>query len=57
MENIQKVMIVNILMIIAMSACTPEIRGEEWCKNLEEKPKADWTIREAKDYAKHCLLK
>ena len=40
-----------------LSACKPEVGSDEWCKALEEKHKADWTAREAKDYAKHCIFK
>lgn len=40
-----------------ISACSPEVGSEKWCKNLKEKPKSEWTAQEAKDYAKHCLFK
>ena len=39
-----------------VSACSPEVGSEEWCKELKEKPKGDWTANEAADFAKHCLL-
>ena len=40
-----------------LSACSPEIGSEKWCKNLEEKPKGEWTANEAKDYTKNCIFK
>ncbi|WP_033070048.1 DUF3012 domain-containing protein [Thalassospira australica] len=40
----------------AVSACSPEVGSEEWCRDLKEKPKGDWTANEAADFAKHCLL-
>ena len=40
-----------------ISACAPEVGSDKWCENLEKKSKADWTMNEAKDYAKHCILK
>lgn len=40
-----------------LTACAPEVGSEEWCQNLKEKPKADWTANEAADFAKHCLFK
>lgn len=43
--------------ITAISACSPEIGSKDWCDQLKEKPKGDWTATEAKDYAKHCLFK
>ena len=39
------------------SACTPKVGSPEWCESIEEKPKGDLTINEAKDYAKHCVFK
>jgi hypothetical protein len=36
--------------------CAPAIGSEEWCKEMKEKPKGDWTATEAKDYTKHCIL-
>ena len=40
----------------ALSACAPEVGSKEWCNNLEEKPKGDWSSNEAVDYTKHCLI-
>ncbi len=51
----------KLVLIIAacwlLSACSPEVGSDKWCKNLKEKPKADWTAHEVKDYAKNCFLK
>lgn len=40
-----------------LSACTPEVGSPDWCKTIEEKPKGELTMNEAKDYAKHCVFK
>ena len=45
------------LLLLALSACAPEIGSEKWCANLKAKPKGDWSSNEAVDYAKHCILK
>jgi len=34
-----------------------KVGSEAWCKNMEEKPKGDWSSNEATDYAKHCVFK
>jgi hypothetical protein len=51
----------KIIVVVAacwlLSACSPEIGSEKWCKNLEEKPKGEWTANEAKDYTKNCIFK
>ena len=40
-----------------LSACAHEIGSEEWCEDMAEKPKGDWTINEAKAFAEHCIFK
>lgn len=46
-----------VTLIHLVSACTPKVGSPEWCKAIEEKPKGELTINEAKDYAKHCVFK
>ncbi len=41
----------------ALGACSPEVGSAEWCTQLKEKDKGNWTANEATDFAKHCLLK
>lgn len=40
-----------------LGACAPEVGSEKWCSKLKEKPKGDWTVNEAADFAKHCIFK
>lgn len=42
--------------VILMQGCSPEVGSKEWCADLKEKPKGDWTANEVKDFAKHCIL-
>lgn len=42
--------------LLLLSACSPEIGSKEWCDDLKEKPKGDWTATEAKDFTKHCIF-
>lgn len=44
-------------LIPLVSACAPEVGSPDWCKLIEEKPKGELTMNEAKDYAKHCVFK
>lgn len=52
---------VKLLLVVALlplvSACAPKVGSLEWCKSIEEKPKGELTINEARDYAKHCVFK
>lgn len=50
-------LIVMLLIALGAAGCAPEVGSEAWCKALAEKDKGDWTVNEAKDYAKHCLFK
>lgn len=45
------------LVAVLVSACAPEVGSKEWCKDMKETPKSEWTASEAGDYAKHCLFK
>lgn len=40
-----------------LSACAPKVGSPEWCKAMDEKPKGDWSMNDAKDYTKHCVFK
>jgi hypothetical protein len=37
--------------------CSHEVGSKEWCADMKEKPKKDWTASEAADYARHCVFK
>ena len=45
------------VLVFGLSACAPEVGSEAWCKQMDEKPKGDWSTNEATDYAKHCIFK
>jgi len=40
-----------------VTACAPEVGSKEWCEDMKEKPKGDWTANEAAEYTKNCLFK
>lgn len=45
-----------VLLAALAGGCAPEVGSSRWCKALAERPKTDWSLGEATDYAKHCLL-
>lgn len=47
----------SLIVVFQLVGCSAEIGSDTWCTDLKEKPKGDWTASEAKDYAKHCLMK
>ena len=44
------------LFTLGLAACDPEVGSKEWCAEMKEKPKGDWSANEAADYAKNCVL-
>ena len=44
------------MFVIGLSGFAPEVGSEQWCKQMSEKDKGDWTANEAADYAKHCVF-
>ena len=57
--RIQKTICLFLLVafVALVSACSPEVGSDEWCKNMKEKPKKDWTASEAANYTKYCIFK
>jgi hypothetical protein len=44
-------------LLLALSACTAKVGSEQWCADMKKKPKGDWSMNEAADFTKHCILK
>lgn len=55
MKKSAKLLLV-IMCLSAVAACAPEVGSKEWCNQLEERQKSDWTSNEAINYTKHCLI-
>jgi len=45
------------LILLGLTGCSAEVGSDQWCADLKEKPKGEWTANEATDFAQHCLLK
>ncbi len=50
-------LIVVFCLLVMIVGCSPEVGSKDWCEDMKEKPKGDWTAGEAADYAKHCIIK
>lgn len=46
----------GLCLVLLLAACAPEVGSRDWCEDMRQKPKGDWTMQEAKDYAKHCVF-
>ena len=51
-----KLLVAFASMAVFLAACAPEVGSKEWCADMKEKPKSDWTISEASDFAKNCIF-
>jgi len=40
-----------------LAGCAPSVGSDAWCEMMKEKPKGDWSVNAAADFAKHCVLK
>ena len=49
--------LIALSVVVLSIGCTPEVGSDEWCKDMKEKPKKDWTASEAADFTKHCIFK
>ena len=47
---------IALLFAFALSACGEQVGSDAWCEKLEQKDKSDWTMEEAGDYTKYCVL-
>ncbi len=45
----------TVMFLMTLPACA-KVGSKRWCEKMESKSVADWTPREAKDYAKHCVF-
>jgi hypothetical protein len=43
--------------LTTISACSPEVGSDQWCADMKATPSGDWSVNQAKDFAKHCILK
>jgi DUF3012 family protein len=43
-----------VLCLMFLSSCA-KVGSERWCDNLKEKPKVEWSVEDASNFAKHCV--
>ena len=41
---------------LGVAACAPEVGSPDWCEQMKEKPKGEWTANEMGEFTKNCLL-
>ncbi|UTW13037.1 DUF3012 domain-containing protein [Marinobacterium rhizophilum] len=43
--------------LLLIQGCSPQVGSDAWCTQMEEKPKGEWTVNDAGEFAKSCILK
>lgn len=58
MPVLQKVLTLGFVAALGfgVAACAPEVGSPEWCEQMKEKPKGEWTANEMGDFTKNCLM-
>ena len=54
-ESVKKILLL-LFVLTQLVACSAEVGSAEWCEELDQKPKGDWSVNEAADYTKHCIF-
>lgn len=48
---------IAVIFIVSITGCAPEVGSDQWCLDMKEKPKGDWSVNEASEFTKSCILK
>jgi hypothetical protein len=43
--------------LLALAACAPEVGSVEWCEDMDETAKGDWSTNDATEYARSCVFR
>jgi hypothetical protein len=43
--------------LILLAGCSPKVGSDAWCEKMQDKERGDWTMNEAADFARHCILR
>lgn len=45
-----------LVLMMALAACAPEVGSKRWCEAMRDKPRGDWSVNDALEYAKSCVV-
>lgn len=55
LSTLKRLLLASALVALA-AACEPEVGSKDWCDDMKDKPKGEWTANEAADFAEHCIF-
>lgn len=56
MRTTQKLICI-FLLAGTQAGCEPEVGSDEWCEDMVDTPKADWSANDVKAFAENCVFK
>jgi hypothetical protein len=48
---------VNIIIAAILLSSCAKVGSEAWCEQMKDKDRGEWTVNEATDFTRHCILK
>ncbi len=55
MKSMRVLAMVAVLGLLA-GCGQPEVGSKAWCEAMKQRPKSEWSLQEAADYASYCAL-
>jgi hypothetical protein len=46
----------GLMMLMLLAGCSAEPGSERWCEAKKGEPKSEWSMEDAKTYAKNCVI-
>jgi len=44
------------IVVLLLCGCAPDPGSEAWCEKMDKTPKEDWSMNDAAEYARSCVL-
>ena len=52
-----KISLIGVAMGLFLVACAPEVGSPEWCDDMDDTAKGDWSTNDATEYSKNCVFR
>jgi DUF3012 family protein len=56
MKSVVKISCCLLLLSVAGCKLPPAVGTDAWCKQMEQKPRADWSPNEASIFTRNCIF-
>ncbi len=49
-------LLIMLFAVLCVTGCSPKVGSKEWCEDMRDKKKGNWSANESMNYAKHCIF-